>query len=113
METKRTGLINSPRERKYHATASANLENQLDGGARDQRGFPAYDRELDRHVALKRVKDTRALDGELAELVGQRPGCWLPWSTPNIVPVHDSGIGRPGPAASYTMKLLAGSGSKR
>jgi len=86
------------------------LEESLAGEGGTSAVFQAYDRELDRHVALKRVKDTRALEGELAELVGHEARLLAALEHPNIVPVHDSGIDSNG-RRFYTMKLLAGSGS--
>ncbi|HJX63056.1 MAG TPA: serine/threonine-protein kinase [Polyangia bacterium] len=83
------------------------LEESLAGEGGTAAVFKAYDRELDRHVALKRVKDTRALEGELTELVSREARLLAALEHPNIVPVHDVGIDAHG-RRFYTMKLLAG-----
>ncbi len=83
------------------------VELSLAGEGGTSAVFKAYDRELDRQVALKRVKDTRTMEQELTELVGQEARLLAALEHPNIVPVHDSGIDAEG-RRFYTMKLLAG-----
>jgi len=83
------------------------VEQSLAGEGGTAAVFQAYDRELDRHVALKRVKDTRAMEEELTELVSQEARLLAALEHPNIVPVHDLGIDGQG-RRFYTMKLLAG-----
>jgi serine/threonine-protein kinase len=83
------------------------VELSLAGEGGTSAVFKAYDRELDRQVALKRVKDTRTMEEELTELVSQEARLLAGLEHPNIVPVHDSGIDAQG-RRFYTMKLLAG-----
>ncbi|MCB9760276.1 MAG: protein kinase [Alphaproteobacteria bacterium] len=66
--------------------------------------WAAWDRQLDREVALKRLRADRRGD-PVRFLREARLGAWL--QHPNIVPVHDLGEGQGG-AAWFTMKRVRG-----